>query len=83
VRKLGRAKAPERLQLVDALPRRADGSVRTEILQLDRHEPARSGRHLIATRRAPHCREIIADRRNLRDRFTSDFSPSACMTEAA
>src|ERR1043165_1541864 len=30
----GRAKAPDRMQLVEALPRHADGSVRIEILQL-------------------------------------------------
>ena len=34
IESIDRAKAPERMQLVEALPRHADGSVRIEILQL-------------------------------------------------
>jgi hypothetical protein len=63
-------KPPEHLQLIEELPRRASGEVRNEILQLvamnqvdlidsllaDEHERA-----LVA--------RIVADRRNLRDRF--------------
>jgi hypothetical protein len=68
---VGRAKAPERLQLVSELPRRPDGSVRVEVLQLvamnqldqiDALVVNESERRVIA--------QIIADRRNLRDRFT-------------
>jgi len=71
LKSVGRAKAPERLQLVDALPRRADGSVRIEILQLiamnqldqlDMLITGETERRIVA--------RIIADRRNLRDRFT-------------
>ena len=63
--------APERLQLVEALPRRADGSVRAEVLQLiamnqldqvDAILGDETERRIVA--------KIIADRRNLRDRFT-------------
>ena len=71
VAKIGRDKAPERIQLVSALPRHADGSVRIEILQLiamnqldqvDMLIASESERRIVA--------RIIADRRNLRDRFT-------------
>ena len=66
-----RAKAPERLQVVDALPRRADGSVRSEILQLVAMNQLDQIDPLIAdeTERRIVAR-IVADRRNLRDRFT-------------
>ncbi len=62
--------APERLQLVQALPRRAGGEIRTEILQLvamnqiDLIDPllaSEAERALVAA--------IVAGRRNLRDRF--------------
>ena len=68
---VGKAKAPERLQLVAELPRRVDGSVRIEVLQLvamnqldqiDALVINEDERRIIA--------QIIADRRNLRDRFT-------------
>jgi predicted Ser/Thr protein kinase len=67
---LGRTKAPEQLQLVDALPRNRQGTIRCEILsliamnQLDQIEPLitdEAGRAITA--------RIIANRRNLRDRF--------------
>jgi hypothetical protein len=59
------------MQLVEALPRHADGSVRIEILQLiamnqlDQLDMliANESERLIVAR-------IVADRRNLRDRFT-------------
>ena len=68
---VGKVKAPERLQIVPELPRRADGSVRIEVLQLvamnqldqiDTLVASEAERRIIA--------RIIADRRNLRDRFT-------------
>jgi acyl-CoA synthetase (AMP-forming)/AMP-acid ligase II len=71
VAQVSRDKAPERIQLVPALPRHADGSVRIEILQLiamnqldqvDMLITNDSERRIVA--------RIIADRRNLRDRFT-------------
>jgi AMP-binding enzyme C-terminal domain len=69
VAEIGRPKAPERLQVVAALPRRAGGELRGEILQLiamnqvDLIEPliaSESERAIVA--------RIVADRRNLRDR---------------
>ena len=63
-------KAPERLQIVPALPRRNDGAIRTDILQLvamnqiDLIDPliADDAERQVVTR-------IIAERQNLRDRF--------------
>ena len=70
-RSLGRARAPERLQLVEALPRRADGSVRTEILQLVAMNQVDQVGSLIADETERRIvAKIVADRRNLRDRFT-------------
>ena len=71
VESIGRAKAPERMQLVAQLPRHADGSVRIEILQLIAMNQLDQLDMLIAdeTERRIVAR-IIADRRNLRDRFT-------------
>ena len=68
---IDRAKAPERMQLVQELPRHADGSVRIEILQLIAMNQLDQLDMLIAneTERRIVAR-IIADRRNLRDRFT-------------
>ena len=66
---IGQAKAPERLQVVEALPRRSTGEVRGEILQLialnqvDLIDPllaSEAERAVVAP--------IVADRRNLRDR---------------
>ena len=68
---LGRAKAPERLQLVEALPRRADGSVRTEILQLvAMNQVDQVGSLIVDETERRIVAKIVADRRNLRDRFT-------------
>ncbi len=69
--KLGGAPAAERMQVIDSLPRRADGTARSEILQLiamnqiDLIEPLIENereRSTIAT--------IVTGRRNLRDRFS-------------
>jgi hypothetical protein len=67
---VGATKAPERLQIVDALPRDAGGNVRSEILQLIAMNQLDLIDTLIVdeTERATVAR-IIADRRNLRDRF--------------
>ena len=67
---LGQTKAPERLQVVAALPRRADGEVRSEILQLVAMNQVDLIDNLIAdeAERATVAR-IVADRRNLRDRY--------------
>jgi AMP-binding enzyme C-terminal domain len=67
---IGPAKAPERIQIVEALPRNAAGGVRNEILQLVAMNQIELIDTLIAseTERATVAR-IIADRRNLRDRF--------------
>ena len=67
---VGRTKAPERVQLVSALPRHADGSVRIEVLQLIAMNQLDQLDLLIhdETERRVVSR-IIADRRNLRDRF--------------
>ena len=63
--------APERLQLVHALPRHADGSVRTEILQLIAMNQLDQLETLIASEAERGIvARIVADRRNLRDRFT-------------
>ena len=67
----GHAKAPERMQLVEALPRHADGSVRIEILQLIAMNQLDQLDMLIADEAERRIvARIIADRRNLRDRFT-------------
>jgi predicted Ser/Thr protein kinase len=68
---IDRGQAPERLQLVETLPRRADGSVRTEILQLIAMNQLDQVDQLIASETERRIvAKIIADRRNLRDRFT-------------
>ena len=66
-------KPPEHLQVIEELPRRASGEVRNEILQLvamnqiDQIEP------LIASERERDVvARIVAERRNLRDRFRSN-----------
>lgn len=68
---LGAAKAPERLQIVDALPRDSAGGVRGEILQLVAMNQVDLIDPLLAndSERATVAR-IVADRRNLRDRFS-------------
>jgi hypothetical protein len=66
-----RAKAPERVQLVPELPRHADGSVRIEILQLIAMNQLDQLDMLITNETEGRIvSRIIADRRNLRDRFT-------------
>jgi acyl-CoA synthetase (AMP-forming)/AMP-acid ligase II len=65
------AQPPEHLQVIEELPRRASGEVRNEILQLialnqvDEIEPLISNDH-----ERDVVRRIVADRRNLRDRFS-------------
>jgi hypothetical protein len=68
---IGKAKAPERLQVVPELPRRADGSVRVEVLQLVAMNQLDQIDALVASETERRIMaQIIADRRNLRDRFT-------------
>jgi predicted Ser/Thr protein kinase len=68
---VGRARAPERLQRVEALPRRADGSVRSEILQLIAMNQVDQVDAMVADENERRIvTKIIAERRNLRDRFT-------------
>src|SRR5436853_257220 len=68
---IDRAKAPERMQLVAELPRHGDGSVRIEILQLIAMNQLDQLDMLIASEAERRIvSRIIADRRNLRDRFT-------------
>jgi AMP-binding enzyme C-terminal domain len=68
---IGKAKAPERLQVVPELPRRADGSVRVEVLQLVAMNQLDQIDALVASEAERRIMaQIIADRRNLRDRFT-------------
>jgi len=66
----GGATAPERMQIVEALPRRGNGEIRTEILQLVAMNQIESIDSLIGNEdeRALVAR-IIAGRQNLRDRF--------------
>ena len=65
------APPPEHLQLIDELPRRASGEPRNEILQLiamnqlDQIEPL-----IRMTHEKAIVGRIVADRRNLRDRFS-------------
>ena len=71
VESTGRAKAPERMQVVEALPRHTDGSVRKEILQLIAMNQLDQVDMLIGNDNERRIvARIIADRRNLRDRFT-------------
>lgn len=68
---VGKDKAPERLQLVEALPRHADGSVRVELLQLVAMNQLDQIEMLIGNEAERGIvARIVADRRNLRDRFT-------------
>jgi hypothetical protein len=64
------AKPPEHLQVIDELPRRASGEVRNEILQLIAMNQVDQIEALIASERERTVvGRILADRRNLRDRF--------------
>jgi hypothetical protein len=63
--------APERVQIVEALPRNATGAVRTEILQLVAMNQVDLIDSLIANDSERAIVErIVASRQNLRDRFT-------------
>jgi hypothetical protein len=62
---------PEHLQVADELPRTASGEVRSEILQLVAMNQVDLIESLIASERERALvARIVADRRNLRDRFT-------------
>jgi hypothetical protein len=62
-------KPPEHLQLIDELPRRASGEVRSEILQLVAMNQVDLIETLVADERERSLvARIVADRRNLRDR---------------
>ena len=66
---LGRAKTPERMQIVEALPRSPAGVVRNEILQLVAMNQVDLIDPLIATdSERTAVGRIVAGRRNLRDR---------------
>jgi hypothetical protein len=63
-------KPPEHLQLIDELPRRASGEVRSEILQLVAMNQVDLIETLVADERERTLvARIVADRRNLRDRY--------------
>jgi hypothetical protein len=63
-------KPPEHLQVIEELPRRASGEVRNEILQLIAMNQVDQIDALIASERERNVvGRILADRRNLRDRF--------------
>jgi acyl-coenzyme A synthetase/AMP-(fatty) acid ligase len=63
-------KPPEHLQLIDELPRAASGEVRSEILQLVAMNQVDLIETLIADERERTLvARIVADRRNLRDRY--------------
>jgi acyl-coenzyme A synthetase/AMP-(fatty) acid ligase len=66
----GGADLPERIQIVEALPRRSTGEIRTEILQLVAMNQIDLIDSLVGSEdeRAVVAR-IIAGRQNLRDRF--------------
>jgi hypothetical protein len=67
---VGRASAPERLQPVAALPRRSDGTPRIELLQLIAMNQVDQIDALIVDETERRIvGKIVADRRNLRDRF--------------
>jgi acyl-coenzyme A synthetase/AMP-(fatty) acid ligase len=64
------AKPPEHLQVIEELPRRASGEVRNEILQLIAMNQVDQIETLLASERERALvGRILADRRNLRDRF--------------
>jgi hypothetical protein len=66
---LGAVKAPERLQVVQALPRDAARAVRKEILELiAMNQIDRIDRLIDGEREHDDVARIVADRRNLRDR---------------
>jgi hypothetical protein len=64
-------KPPEHLQVIEELPRRASGEVRNEILQLVAMNQLDQVDALAADERERRViARIVADRRNLRDRFS-------------
>ena len=66
---LGSSIVPEQLQVVDELPRRASGEVRTEILQLVALNQIDLLDGLMATEdERANVARIVENRRNLRDR---------------
>jgi hypothetical protein len=68
--KLGQTAAPEHLQVTAALPRNPAGAVRSEILQLVAMNQVDLISGLIASdRERAVIDRIVAERRNLRDRF--------------
>jgi hypothetical protein len=68
---VGRSKAPERIQLVEALPRDAGGNVRTELLQLVAMNQVDLIAPLIRSDAERMIIEkIVSGRQNLLDRFT-------------
>jgi len=67
---VGPSRAPEHLQIVDALPRNARGEIRTEILQLVAMNQVDLIDPLIGSDAERRIIErIVTERRNLRDRF--------------
>ena len=70
-RRLGAMRAPKRVVVVDALPRKADGAVRTEILQLIAMNQVDLIDSLIASEdERAIVRRIVDGRQNWRDRFS-------------
>jgi hypothetical protein len=68
---LGKAKPPERLQVVDAFPRDGRGAVRTEILSLiAMNQIDLIGPLIVSDAERAVTARIVAGRRNLRDRFS-------------
>jgi predicted Ser/Thr protein kinase len=64
-------KPPEHLQVIEELPRRASGEVRSEILQLVAMNQVDQIEALVGDERERTViARIVADRRNLRDRFS-------------
>ena len=65
-----RPKPPEHLQVIEELPRRASGEIRNEILQLVAMNQVDLIDDLIGNdRERVLIQRILADRRNLLDRF--------------
>ncbi|MGE0753166.1 MAG: serine/threonine protein kinase [Variibacter sp.] len=68
-RGLGNTRAPEHLQVVDRLPRNADGSVHKEILTLIAMNQVDLVADMTRADERTTIERIVAGRRNLRDRF--------------
>jgi acyl-CoA synthetase (AMP-forming)/AMP-acid ligase II len=68
---VGKTKAPERIQVVEALPRNSAGEIRKEILQLVAMNQLDSIAQLVKSDAEREVvGRVVAGRRNLRDRFT-------------